>query len=97
MKEEIKNEFKRNYVDWCGKLKTKQFEAVKQHVLNKIKEVESHIINDDFSKVLGMLAFSPAGDGYGCDNYFVNFKYDNNDNTHLDLSDMIDLLKNLSK
>ena len=57
-----------------------QFNALKKHVIEKLVKV-ADIINRSrpgdsvVDKVEKMVSFSPAGDGYGLDNHFIDFGY----------------------
>lgn len=75
-------------------LKMVQHEALKNHVIEKLKEVEKLVMQERYSELQDILAYSPAGDGYGKDNYFINFGYDGNEK---DLCDVLDILKGLKK
>ena len=76
-------------------LKREQLEALKVHTINILETIIDHIQLSEFEEVSKYLVHSPAGDSYGTDNYFINFAY--NDGDEMDLDDMIDLMKGLSK
>ncbi len=54
-------------------LAQQQHLALKKHVLKILDEVKQHISNENYEKVGDYLSFSPSGDGYGCDNYYIDF------------------------
>lgn len=73
-------------------LKQKQLDALKEHTLEILLNIVKLIKNNEFDEVKNYLEFSPAGDGHGCDNYFINFKYADED---LDLDEILDKMKYL--
>lgn len=75
-------------------LKEKQLTALKSHVTNRLIAIIAHIENNEFEEVKKYLVYSPAGDGYGCDNYYINFAYDEEE---LDLQEILDKMEYLNK
>lgn len=66
-------------------------------VLKKITDI---IQNDgDLEEIDKMITKSPAGDGYGCDNYFIDFGFDSEIERFqsMDISDVCHWLKELKK
>ena len=67
-------------------------ETLKKVAINRLKEVCDCIQKENFGRLNELLANSPAGDGYGCDNTYIRFD---------DISDLDDIgsvyetLKNL--
>ena len=49
---------------------------------------------DKFDDIKKKMKFSPAGDGYGSDNFYINFSYNE---TSMDLLDIIDEMEELKK
>lgn len=79
-------------------LREKQYQALKKHVVEVLKKITDIIQNDgDLNKVVEMLAYSPAGDGYGCDNDYINFgiQSENENLKYMDIGDVCHLLHNL--
>ena len=76
-------------------LKQKQLEALKNHTINILETIIDHIQLSEFDEVRNYLDFSPAGDGYGKDNYFINFAYTEDD--EMDLGDMLDKMISLAR
>lgn len=74
-------------------LAEKQHDTLKEFTIGKLKRIGELIANEEYDKVKNMLAFSPAGDGYGCDNYYINLSF--KENERMDIGDIIDLLENL--
>lgn len=55
---------------------SKYKEKLKIEVVKRLKEVTSLIEKEEYDKVKEYyLAFSPSGDGYGCDNNYIDFSY----------------------
>ena len=54
---------------------SKYKEKLKIEVVKRLKEVTSLIEKEEYDKVKECLAFSPAGDGYGCNNNYIDFSY----------------------
>ena len=81
-------------------LKQKQYLAFKEHVL-KILEMFHDVIKEeqDLDILSPLVNYSPAGDGMGCDNYYIDFGYkdENGDRIKLDINDVIHTLENLKK
>lgn len=50
-----------------------KFDKLKEGVLERLKEVVKIIERDEYEKIKKLITESPAGDGYGCDNYYINF------------------------
>lgn len=47
--------------------------AVKKGAIEILEKVTALLKEDRFKEIDGMLSFSPAGDGYGCDNAYIDF------------------------
>ena len=54
---------------------SKYKEKLKIEVVKRLKEVTSLIEKEEYDKVKECLAFSPSGDGYGCNNNYIDFSY----------------------
>lgn len=75
-------------------LKEKQLEALKEHTVKILKDVIKCVENNEFEKIEKMTCYSPSGDGYGLDNSYINFAYDNGE---LDIMQMVERMQCLSK
>lgn len=75
-------------------LKEKQYEFLKGHTLNILEGIIDDLKNDKFDDIKKKMKFSPAGDGYGSDNFYINFSYNE---TSMDLLDIIDAMEELKK
>ena len=73
-------------------LSNKQYDALKEHTIKILEEVISYLKLDDLQGVYDLLEFSPDGDGWGAENYFINFTYNSEP---MDLNDIIDLMSRL--
>lgn len=76
-------------------LKLQQANAMKRYVLGKLDELRDHIENDRINAAREMLEFSPAGDGYGSDNYYLDLDYTGNRQEGFDLYDAMDVMEEL--
>ena len=79
---------------------SKYKEKLKEEVVKRLKEVTSLIEKEEYDKVKECLAFSPSGDGYGCDNHYIDFSYlfsanDGSGNEYI--NDLGDVINELSK
>ena len=68
-------------------------ETLKRIAINRLEEVCDCIQKEDFVRLNGLLANSPAGDGYGCDNTYI--KFDDVCNLE-DIGHVYETLKNLA-
>ena len=75
-----------------------QYESYKKHVLGIFSKI-SQIINDDgdITEIIKMVKLSPAGDGYGENDYFINFGIPHGDENfkRMNIMDACKLLLNL--
>lgn len=65
---------------------------VKDEALTILETVISLLKEDRYKEILNMIAFSPSGDGYGCDNYYIDFSKLGKDIE--DIGDVIQVLNN---
>ena len=76
-----------------------QHKALDAHVKNIIKQVIDIIVEERYDDIEELCSWSPAGDGYGCDNYYINFGLKGSDVpehlTHLDIVQVCQLLQHL--
>ena len=71
-----------------------QFEFLKYHAISILEKVLNHLKNNQFNDIEKMIKNSPDGDGWGTDKYFIDFKFNNDDDGN-DIAELIDTLKNL--
>lgn len=80
-------------------LAAEQHKALDAHVKNIIKQVIDIIVEERYDDIKKLCNWSPAGDGYGLDNYYVNFGLNDNDIPErlrkLDIVQVCQLLKHL--
>ena len=79
-------------------LREKQYKAFKKHVLKILDKISNVIRNDgDLEEVVKMLDCSPAGDGYGTDNNYIQFGFESQDEHQrdMDIGDTCRLLSEL--
>lgn len=53
----------------------RQFEALKRHIIDTLKEAIKNVSEDNFNKAKQMTFNSPAGDEMGCDNDCIDFGF----------------------
>jgi hypothetical protein len=75
-------------------LAKQQHEELKKHVLDVLDKVRESILADHYPGVRALTSFSPAGDGMGLDNNFINFDYKNTD-YGVDIVEVLDELESL--
>lgn len=60
----------------ANKLVTKKYkEKLKEETLNHLEKIINLIKEDKFDDVNNLLALSISGDGYGCDNNYIDFSF----------------------
>lgn len=70
----------------------KQHEAVKNHVIGILQEIINLVKEEKYEEIQDKLIYSPAGDGYGEDNHYINFSYRNGEK---DIKEILEELKKL--
>jgi len=73
-------------------LKQEKNKALTNFAVKKLQEVITHLQKKNYTAIEKMLILSPAGDGMGEDNYFINFGYNEEEK---DLGDFLNELKRL--
>jgi hypothetical protein len=76
-------------------LAVEQHDALKAHVINVLESTLKAVKDEYYSAIQELTIDSPAGDGYGCDNNFINFGYE--DNKPLDICEVMERLIELKK
>ena len=56
-------------------LKATQYKAIKDHALKVLRDVTKALNEDKLDVCKEHLESSPSGDGYGCDNQFIDFSW----------------------
>jgi hypothetical protein len=60
-----------------------QYNELKAHAINRLYTAINCLETDNFIELYKMLGYSPAGDGYGCDDYYIYMGlYDKPNNRH---------------
>lgn len=104
LSEEFQNELVENLIEAgiseyeAKSLCNKRYkEELKKGTLEILNKIINFIKEDKIKEAEGMLAFSPAGDGYGFDNYFIDFSslFPEHDErfSSIDISDVLRKLK----
>ena len=57
-------------------LAQEQYDAYKKYIVAKLDEVKEKILEEEYTEIEGLTARSPAGDGWGRDNNFIDFGFD---------------------
>jgi len=73
-------------------LAEKQKKELKRLAIERLEKVKQLIQNEELKELKEMIRFSPAGDGYGCDNYFIDFGSEG-DRGDVDINDVIELME----
>lgn len=68
-------------------LSNAQYEALKKHTIERLNKVINLLNEDKLQKIAYLLKFSDSGDGWGSENYFIDFSY--NDNECMDLGEIL--------
>ena len=72
-----------------------QFNFLKEHGETILRKALYLFETNDYEELKKMLEFSPAGDGYGENNYFINFAYE--EDRVMDISELISKLEMLNE
>lgn len=78
-----------------------KFEELKKAVIKRLEGVTQLIRDDEWDKITGLLAYSPSGDGMGCDNNYIDFsaffpdEHSNDDNDGYDIGYICEILGKL--
>ena len=73
-------------------------DIVRDRVIDKLKDIIQDIENGEYQKVIKSLSESPAGDGWGKDNYYIGFSHVTKDliSNHIDdIGTALEFLKGL--
>jgi hypothetical protein len=74
---------------------TLQHKKLKDYAVSKLRQVADLLEAEMFDDIRGYLANSPAGDGYGSDNEYINFG--GLHDTDMDIGELMTTLKMLKK
>jgi hypothetical protein len=72
-----------------------KFNKLKELTVEKLFTIINLINDNKFDKVSKECSFSPAGDGYGLDNHFINFGETVSQEDPYDIVEICELLKEL--
>lgn len=72
-------------------INNKYKETIKTETIKHLKHIIKLIENNEYDEVMNLLSHSPAGDGYGSDNYYIDFSFLDPDTEKNYLSDIQDL------
>lgn len=74
-------------------LRQKQYQYLKKHTLDVLNGIIENLKNDQLQAIQYKLKYSPAGDAYGCDNYYINFAYKKDD--FMDMNEILIMMAEL--
>lgn len=83
----------------ANSLKKRQHDALQKAVVEFLRDVALAIEKGEYNSVDSLTQHSPSGDGYGCDNVFLDFSsvWQSDDPYGTDIGMVIGKLKELSK
>jgi len=70
-----------------------QLNALEQHAVSILKTVIRNLSTGNYDSIEAMTSHSPAGDGYGLDNNYIDFGYDGENS--IDIYELCQKLKSL--
>lgn len=71
-----------------------QKEKFTEHCINILRKVIELLEKGEYSQIGNMLRYSPAGDGMGAENHFIDFSYGG---MSIDMADVIEILSGLER
>jgi hypothetical protein len=79
-------------------LAKEQYDALKAHSISVLENIIELIKTENYSMIDSLLETSPAGDGYGRDNHYINFGHIDYYNQYgADIREVVDRLMGLKK
>lgn len=78
-------------------LAKEQHDALRDACIDRLESIIKLLRSGEYDKVNGMLGFSPAGDGHGTDNHYIDFEdlLPDADQNGVDISTVLSKLKRL--
>ena len=77
-----------------NKLKQDQKKALKEHIISVFEDIKRMMMDDNIKGIDDKyIIFSGGGDGWGEDNYFINFSWNKN---VMDIADVLNMLSELN-
>ena len=74
-------------------LAKKQHEALTKFLAERLETLAFAVRDRQYTKIENLLNFSPAGDGHGCDNYYIKMEECGLE----DIGEVVDRLKSLAQ
>ena len=59
-------------------LAREKYDTYKKYIAAKLDEVKEKVLEEKYDEIEKLTFFSPAGDGWGSDNNFIDFGFDEN-------------------
>lgn len=75
-------------------LQEEQLKELKRHIIEVLNNIAKAIEKEDFKFIKDNMEFSPAGDGYGEDNHFIDFSWGG---PTMDIGDIVEKMEGLRK
>jgi hypothetical protein len=72
-----------------------KFKKTKELSLDRLRLICELIEKEEFEEIKKYLSYSPSGDGYGCENYFIDFNFITGGRESVDTNDLSMLLREL--
>ena len=74
-------------------LAQEQYDTYRKYIVSKLDEVKEKILEEEYDEIEELTACSPAGDGWGCDNNFVDFGFDKDPKDILEAANYLAFLR----
>lgn len=74
-----------------------QHKQLKEHVLSVLSNIQKLVEEEQYDSIEDCCGFSGAGDGYGSDNHYIDFSYNEDSSCALDILDVADHLSKLKR
>ena len=72
-----------------------KYQAMKEHIISVLDKVKFIIEKGRYDDLEDIIFFSPEGDGYGSENYCINFAW--RDNEDMDIKEVVTILEELKR
>lgn len=72
-----------------------KYQAMKEHIISVLDKVKFIIEKGRYDDLEDIIFFSPEGDGYGSENYCINFAW--RDDEDMDIKEAVTILEELKR
>ena len=59
-------------------LAREKYDTYKKYIVSKLDEVKEKILKEEYGEIERLTSYSPSGEGWGSDNNFIDFGFDEN-------------------